>query len=317
MDLDTIKGILRYADEERAFQYVQVVGAALFTYDSLILLDDEIELVWRARWTVPKALYILSRYTPFIDLSINLYHTLASPQPDSASCHRSFLVVGWLMAIGMALSEVVMILRVYAMWERSSRILWSLSVLWVVLVVLSLYFINSAAQSFVFIHIPIPGASGCHYIVGKSYELAVSFLCMTVMESVVVILMMWAATMRWKSRYMQRSLDMTFRKLYFDGVLFFAILLILSILNILLTFLVPNNPGIALIFVVPIRVVHAMLCCRILINMRRIANNLVTLPGPIPVRHSEAFTVDTPVDELQYIDLVELSPADHDGKGTK
>ena len=41
-------------------------------YDWLILLGCEVEYIWRKKWNIPKILFILSRYGPFIDLLINL-----------------------------------------------------------------------------------------------------------------------------------------------------------------------------------------------------------------------------------------------------
>ncbi|KAI0319444.1 hypothetical protein OF83DRAFT_790757 [Amylostereum chailletii] len=309
MDADTLNFILHFAGQAQAFQYVQVAGMALFAYDSVILFTDEVNLIWKSRWTIPKVLYFLSRYVPFVDLSVNLYQTLAHPQPSPETCHQLFIFVGWSMAVGMALSEVVMILRVYAMWDRSRSVLYGLGTLWLGLVATSLYLIDTATRTFSFIAIPFPGASGCHYTVGRSFRLATSFLCLLVMEIAIVTLMVWAAATRWRSRYVFKSFDMTFKKLYFDGVFFFVCLLALSTLNILLTFLIPDNPALTLIFVVPLRVAHAILSCRLLLNTRRLATKLVVFSGPHPVRRStimHASASDPPLPEEPYIDLVEL-----------
>lgn len=32
-------------------------------------------MVWRARWTIPKTLFLITRYAPFIDMVVNLYRT--------------------------------------------------------------------------------------------------------------------------------------------------------------------------------------------------------------------------------------------------
>ena len=36
-------------------------------YDWLILLDREIEYVWRSKWTIPKALFVISRYGTLLE----------------------------------------------------------------------------------------------------------------------------------------------------------------------------------------------------------------------------------------------------------
>ena len=39
-------------------------------YDWLILLDREVEHVWRREWSATKVLFIVSRYGPFVDMPI-------------------------------------------------------------------------------------------------------------------------------------------------------------------------------------------------------------------------------------------------------
>jgi len=41
-------------------------------YDWLILLDLEVEHVWKSEWTIPKTLFIISRYGPFLDMPITI-----------------------------------------------------------------------------------------------------------------------------------------------------------------------------------------------------------------------------------------------------
>ena len=39
-------------------------------YDWLTLLDREVEHIWRSKWSIPKILFIVSRYGPFIDILV-------------------------------------------------------------------------------------------------------------------------------------------------------------------------------------------------------------------------------------------------------
>ena len=38
-------------------------------YDWLTVLDREVEHIWRSKWNIPKALFIVSRYGAFIDMT--------------------------------------------------------------------------------------------------------------------------------------------------------------------------------------------------------------------------------------------------------
>ncbi|KZO90330.1 hypothetical protein CALVIDRAFT_569189 [Calocera viscosa TUFC12733] len=50
-------------------------SSALFLYEILITTDQEVELVWRGNWTLPKVLYLLSRYG---GLSFNFFVAIVS-----------------------------------------------------------------------------------------------------------------------------------------------------------------------------------------------------------------------------------------------
>jgi len=39
-------------------------------YDWLTALDREVEHIWRSKWSIPKILFIVSRYGAFIDMPI-------------------------------------------------------------------------------------------------------------------------------------------------------------------------------------------------------------------------------------------------------
>jgi len=39
-------------------------------YDWLILLDREVEHIWRSGWSIPKILFIVARYGAFLDMPI-------------------------------------------------------------------------------------------------------------------------------------------------------------------------------------------------------------------------------------------------------
>lgn len=41
----------------------RVGSSQVLSYDHLLTLDEEVKLIWRAAWTIPKALFLLVRYT--------------------------------------------------------------------------------------------------------------------------------------------------------------------------------------------------------------------------------------------------------------
>lgn len=44
-------------------------------YDFLLSFPDEVNLIWPSRWNLIKVLFFLTRYLPFLDISLVLFCT--------------------------------------------------------------------------------------------------------------------------------------------------------------------------------------------------------------------------------------------------
>jgi len=76
---------LQLASDNDIFKYVQVISIAILVYEAAMFFTEEVDLVWRARWTSPKALHLLSRISPFFDAALRLFHCFA-PSPTAKTC---------------------------------------------------------------------------------------------------------------------------------------------------------------------------------------------------------------------------------------
>uniref|UniRef100_A0A0W0ETA0 DUF6533 domain-containing protein n=1 Tax=Moniliophthora roreri TaxID=221103 RepID=A0A0W0ETA0_MONRR len=57
----------------QALRYISAAGLVMLLYDHLLCFDDEVALIWKARWTIPKTLYLLLRYVVPICIAIHLH----------------------------------------------------------------------------------------------------------------------------------------------------------------------------------------------------------------------------------------------------
>ncbi|KAI0062550.1 hypothetical protein BV25DRAFT_643734 [Artomyces pyxidatus] len=290
-----------YADEVRnqiIFNHVQVATLALYVYDWIILFGEEVDLIWQARWTLPKVLFLLSRYTPFLDLALNLVHNFADLDPKG--CSFTFSIISWSMTIGMAVSEVVMILRVQVLYDRSKKITIFLTTLWTILTAAGVVFIYLSTRNLTFTTISSLGLAGCQPQTTTNTDLTLlgSFLSLLVMQTVIVMLTLGNAYVRWRTRYRFETLDLTLKTLYLDGVLFFLFLLAFGYVNILYP-IITVEPDLSHIFFAPMRAFHGLLSCRLLLNIRRVASSRVVLPRTsnpplslIPTPTGEAYILE-------------------------
>ncbi|KAJ6546183.1 hypothetical protein DFH09DRAFT_1321107 [Mycena vulgaris] len=98
---------------------------AVISYFDLISIDTfQISCVWSRPRTLGTLFFVFNRYLPFIDVFLCLSGTRIS-----AECLTRFKIVGWFTVVGIFLSEVILMLRTYALWERRRGAIISLSIL--------------------------------------------------------------------------------------------------------------------------------------------------------------------------------------------
>ncbi|KAJ6590408.1 hypothetical protein DFH09DRAFT_1139311, partial [Mycena vulgaris] len=108
-------------------------------YDWMCTLDQEVSYVWNSSRTTGKLLFIINRYLPFVVVSV------------SVECLTRYKLISWLTVFGVHLSEVILMLRTYAIWERRRG----------VLVFLIILFLGTAIPAAVFWQIELNSTSKC------------------------------------------------------------------------------------------------------------------------------------------------------------
>jgi hypothetical protein len=101
--------------------YIKIASGALLVYDYLCTLDLEVAYVWAGPWTLGTFLFILNRYLPFVDIFILIQLLAGNPSPET--CVTYSKVATWFMVTGVIISEIILMLRTYALWECRRSIL--------------------------------------------------------------------------------------------------------------------------------------------------------------------------------------------------
>ncbi|KAJ7659115.1 hypothetical protein DFH06DRAFT_436765 [Mycena polygramma] len=96
-------------------------------YDWICTLDQEIAHVWSRPWSTGTLFFVLNRYLPFVDISISLSARFTRMSPER--CLAENKTVAWFTVLGIFLSEVILMLRTIALWDRSQGALISLTLL--------------------------------------------------------------------------------------------------------------------------------------------------------------------------------------------
>ncbi|KAF8452865.1 hypothetical protein L210DRAFT_3639310 [Boletus edulis BED1] len=87
--------------------YLSLAGVTIVVYDYILNFSREIEYVWLRPWTWVSTMFVVVRY---IGLCWIIIFTL-------------YAVSGWAFIVFLSATDLILILRVYAMWNRSRTIL--------------------------------------------------------------------------------------------------------------------------------------------------------------------------------------------------
>ncbi|KAF7361215.1 hypothetical protein MSAN_01153600 [Mycena sanguinolenta] len=238
--------------------------ATILIYDLACTLDQEILYVWPRPWSMSTALFILNRYLPFVDtfLSLSAKFTRISPE----ECLMRNETVAWLSVIGILLSEGILMLRTYAIWERNRNVLIFLCALALGVAVPGIAFTHMETKSLQYVRSG-PEVLGCT-LAHAGTALIFAYLLIMISETAIAILTAVKAY-----RDLRRSRIPWILKLYRDGMLFYVYLLLISIANVMVPIMAPSMYANWL--GTPQRVLHSVLCSRVLLlilRRRRIAS---------------------------------------------
>ncbi|EJD39387.1 hypothetical protein AURDEDRAFT_171579 [Auricularia subglabra TFB-10046 SS5] len=103
-------------------RYVRVAAIAFFTWDWVITFDEEVSSIWHSKWTRTKILFLLLRFLTLTMITLETSITLASG-PSESACRIYPLLSGlWVVAV-VAIVQIILQLRIYAMYDLSSTLL--------------------------------------------------------------------------------------------------------------------------------------------------------------------------------------------------
>ncbi|KAF8428922.1 hypothetical protein L210DRAFT_951277 [Boletus edulis BED1] len=119
-DLQSAVELIRLND------YTTVMIVAAVTYDYCLTFSREVDYIWCRSWTWVSTIFVLVRYIGLCWAILGgLIGSTFVPGPVRVST-ALILVTFWGFPIFLAAADLVMIFRVYAIWNRSTRILYVL-----------------------------------------------------------------------------------------------------------------------------------------------------------------------------------------------
>ncbi|KAH7907910.1 hypothetical protein BJ138DRAFT_1158907 [Hygrophoropsis aurantiaca] len=106
----------------QAANYVTMAASAAVVYDQLLTLPEEIDLIWRRRWSMTTFLYLVARYSGTLSVVLA---TAATAKLDwhYAGYAARFIIENWAVNIFATAMDGILLMRAYALCNRSRPIL--------------------------------------------------------------------------------------------------------------------------------------------------------------------------------------------------
>ncbi|KJA24043.1 hypothetical protein HYPSUDRAFT_86311 [Hypholoma sublateritium FD-334 SS-4] len=115
----------------RALNYVLSSTITLMVYDWILSFSDEIKYIWAAAWSLPKVLYIVSRYYPVVYITVQCYvHNSTLTTSKRCSDYTWYHGFGGVICILPPVSAIFT-LRVCALYRNTWKVMVFVWFLWI------------------------------------------------------------------------------------------------------------------------------------------------------------------------------------------
>ncbi|CAA7269370.1 unnamed protein product [Cyclocybe aegerita] len=248
-----------YSDEYQLGACVLIASATVLVFDFFLTLHEEINHIWMQPWTPGTVIFLVNRYLPFVDTSMVLYLQFTTTNIDM--CNTYYHVSTWLIAVGLMVSELILLLRTYAMWQRRRIILYILGGMSFATFGPGIALTYLELRSLEFGEVP-EGGLGCR-LLKASKLIFVTYVLVALSETVVVVL-----TLMKGKEHLRSSQASWVKHIYRHGLLFYMYLLSITIMNVVVP-LVVAEPQYKNYLAIPQRIFHSVFCNRVILLISR------------------------------------------------
>ncbi|KAH7907642.1 hypothetical protein BJ138DRAFT_1159619, partial [Hygrophoropsis aurantiaca] len=105
--------------------YITTASAAAVAYDQVLNFYQEIELIWKRRWSLTTALYLIVSVTNLLLVIVPTSLTLGSLFRLVMHYVRiaMYLAINWSSNIFVIVMQGILLMRIYALWNQSRNLM--------------------------------------------------------------------------------------------------------------------------------------------------------------------------------------------------
>ncbi|TFK86395.1 hypothetical protein K466DRAFT_600352 [Polyporus arcularius HHB13444] len=242
--------------------------AALVSLTYLIMdvastFDDEVALMWPSDLTFMKIIFFINRYSPFVDSSLSTYLVLVARHTEV--CRGLWITLVSFFMLGLFASETIIIVRTLAIWNFDKVVLAITTLVTGGALVVVLTTMSQYMRSIRYPDDGLIAVTGCSIGISDK-EGWTLFVVVVIMETTLIALTI-LRHLQMRAGGPKAGPVMT--TMYRDGLFFYAIMLGISIGNLVCMIAAPV--AVSALVQLPLRVIHSTLCSRVLFNLRKAA----------------------------------------------
>jgi len=224
------------------------VGAlAILIYDGVLILEEEVRVVWGTKLSLARAAYVLNKYSAILTVALMNNAILALIPLSTLSCQALVLSLTFLILLGDTLANGLVVFRLFLLWNRSRRVMYALALAFIVYeaTVMACSIIIGLEAKSRMVYISVSNISLCDILLVHNKFYVIVWVCAIVFD------VFSAALLFLNALHRPRGVDDNLVKiLYQDGILFFAGTLSLRLLSFLLAFVGPESYDLLGLFLV-------------------------------------------------------------------
>jgi len=103
--------------------YFIVAACVSVTYDWALIFGQEVELIWRQRWSLMAVMYLGVRYLGILYAALYIMYNVPAISLTDTHCFIVFVVLDWTGVLVTPMLWVIIIARLHAMYQGSRNIL--------------------------------------------------------------------------------------------------------------------------------------------------------------------------------------------------
>ncbi|TFK39628.1 hypothetical protein BDQ12DRAFT_722466 [Crucibulum laeve] len=184
------------------------------------------------------------------------------------ACIAANETFGWMFMSGLAIAELLLIIRTWAVWGKDRRLTIFLPLFYLGLMIPAFINMGQFLESVTFEQ-PISMISGC-VVTGASERLYINWVLLMILDIGVCVLMVLRGLRSYMSGGSNSELV---NVVYRDGIIYYLYLVALSIMNVIVILRLPRE-YLALLSS-PMRSLHSILACRVILHTREFGNKNV------------------------------------------